>query len=206
MPELPEVEALVRYLDHQSRHKRLARLELASFAALKTVSPGLPSLMERTIAGWRRKGKYLLLETDGPWLVVHLARGGWIRWYDELPAATARPGRAPLALRVGLEPDDRERPVPGFDISEFGTEKHLALWVVDDPGRVEGVASLGVDPLDPNFDCRTLAHLLGESRGSIKSALTTQSLLAGIGNAYSDEVLHSACLSPFKPAARLTVS
>jgi formamidopyrimidine-DNA glycosylase len=88
----------------------------------------------------------------------------------------------------------------GFDVTEMGTEKRLALWVVRDPEEVEGLATLGVDPLDASFYVNTLAKLLAEAPGNIKTVLAAQSLIAGIGNAYSDEILHMARLSPFKPA------
>lgn len=204
MPELPEVEALVRFLDLRTKGRRLSRLELASFAALKTVQPALDELLGLEIVEWQRRGKYLCLATDGPWLVVHLARAGWVKWYDNLPRAIARPGRGPLALRVRLEPDGAGETAPGFDLTEVGTEKRLSLWVVDDPDRIEAVASLGVDPLDPTFDSETLAELLCVAPGKIKSALTSQSLVAGVGNAYSDEVLHAARVSPFRPAQSLS--
>jgi formamidopyrimidine-DNA glycosylase len=138
------------------------------------------------------------IDAAGVWLVVHLARGGWIKWRDRLPDQVARPGRSPLALRVGLEE------ATGFDVTEMGTEKRLALWVVGDPKEIEAVATLGADPLDPAFDVDALAHLLAGAPGTLKTALSSQSLIAGIGNAYSDEILHVARLSPFKPARHLT--
>ena len=95
-------------------------------------------------------------------------------------------------------------PSPGFDVTEMGTEKRLALWVVHRPEEVEPLASLGPDPLDSGFDAATLAAIVATAPGTIKNALSTQSLIAGVGNAYSDEILHAARLSPFKPAAKLS--
>ncbi len=115
----------------------------------------------------------------------------------------ARPGKGPLALRVGLHAPDLA-PTPGFDITEAGTEKRLALWVVRDPAEIPGVSGLGPDPLDPSFDAATLGERLAAEGGTVKNALTRQSVIAGVGNAYSDEALHIAGISPFKPAARLT--
>jgi formamidopyrimidine-DNA glycosylase len=89
----------------------------------------------------------------------------------------------------------------GFDLTEQGTEKRLALWVVRSPDDVEGIARLGPDPLDPAFD---LAPLLAGSTSQIKKVLTDQSVIAGIGNAYSDEALHIARLSPFRKAGALS--
>jgi formamidopyrimidine-DNA glycosylase len=204
MPELPEVEALARFLDFRTRDSHIARLELASFSALKTVEPRLETLLGARAVAWRRRGKYLCLETDRVWLVIHLARGGWIRWYDQVPGAPARPGRSPITLRMGFGAGEDGQASPGLDLTEAGTAKRVSLWVVSDPERIPGVAGLGIDPLDPAFDSQTLGRLLGTARGTIKSALTSQSLLAGIGNAYSDEALHAARLSPFRRARSVT--
>lgn len=198
MPELPEVETLARVLDGRLAGHRVERCELASFAALKTVTPALDTLVGRTVSGCERRGKFVCTDLGGVWLVVHLARGGWVRWYDTVPPSAARPGRkGPLALRIGL--DDGA----GFDVTEAGTEKRLAVWVVGSPDEVEAVARLGVDPLDPAFSAERLGELLGGSTATLKTALTTQSLIAGVGNAYSDEALHAARLSPFKRASTL---
>ncbi|MFP5377253.1 MAG: Fpg/Nei family DNA glycosylase [Acidimicrobiia bacterium] len=200
MPELPEIEALARFLAERAGGRTVERVELAAFAALKTFDPPLDALVGRTVEGCARRGKFLLLPTGGgerPWLVLHLARGGWLRWRDELPAAPARPGKGPLALRVGLDGG------AGFDVTEAGTEKRLAVYVVRAPEDVEGIARLGPDPLDPAFDAAALGAALRGHGGQLKAALTTQSVVAGVGNAYSDEALHLARLSPFKPAAKL---
>ena len=109
-----------------------------------------------------------------------------------------RPGRGPLACRVGFGEGD------GFDVTEQGTEKRLALWVVHDPREVEGVARLGIDPLSPGFSVEALAAILRNSRGQLKATLVDQTVIAGVGNAYSDEALHRARLSPFKLASKLT--
>ena len=204
MPELPEVEALVRLLDSRTRGRRIERLELGSFAALKTVQPALTQLRARQIQRWQRRGKYLCLDAEMLWMVVHLGRAGWVRWYGRLPDTRIRSGRGPIALRVGLSWSDGEKASPGFDLTEAGREKRLSIWVVDDPSQIPAVASLGVDPLDKALDDRRLAQILAKAPGTIKSALTNQSLLAGVGNAYSDEVLHAARLSPFKPARSLS--
>jgi formamidopyrimidine-DNA glycosylase len=194
VPELPEVEALTRFLADHVVGRRVERCELAAIAALKTVDPPLSSLVGTTALSFTRRGKYLCMELDDAWLVMHLARGGWIKWRAKLPPDVARPNRSPLALRMGFDGGS------GFDVTEMGTEKRLALWVVRDPEEVEGLATLGVDPLDAAFDVDTLAKLLAEAPGNIKTVLAAQSIIAGIGNAYSDEILHVARLSPFKPA------
>lgn len=201
MPELPEVEALCRFLDDRTAGGVIERAELASFSALKTFDPPLDALVGATMTQWSRRGKFLLMETQSArgrvWLALHLARGGWVRWSDSLPEKTARPGKGPLALRVGLSGGR------GFDVTEAGTEKRLAAWVVRAPEDVEAISRLGPDPLAPGFDAAALAVLLRAHGGQLKGALTTQSVLAGVGNAYSDEALHVARLSPFKAADRL---
>lgn len=198
MPELPEVEALVRFLDEKTRGTSIERIQLATFSALKTFDPPLDALKGRTFQGWHRQGKYLGGDLDGVWLVVHLARGGWIQWREQLSAGRPKLGKGPLALRVGLDTG------AGFDVTEQGTEKRLAIWVVPSMAEVEGVARLGPDPLDPGFSVSALASVLAGRPGNLKTVLTDQSALAGVGNAYSDEALHVARMSPFKPAGKLT--
>ena len=187
------------FLDDRCRGAVVGRCELASIAALKTFDPPLEALESAVVGAWRRFGKYLAMAAGELWLVVHLARGGWIGWWDVRPRTAVRlGGRGPLALRVSLE-DGR-----GFDLTEMGTEKRLALWVVHDPAEVEGVAGLGPDPLAASFDRAVLGGLLAGEKGTLKSALARQSLVAGIGNAYSDEILHAARLSPYKAAGGLS--
>ena len=203
MPELPEVESLARFLTEKAGGHTIARAELGQISALKTYDPPLSALVGRTVVRCGRRGKFLLLETElasTPTLTLaaHLARGGWMQWRASVPPARLRPGRSPLALRVGL--DDGI----GFDLTEAGTEKRLALWLVTDPEQVEPIARLGPDPLDPAFDAATLAQLLSGRKAQIKGVLTDQSVIAGVGNAYSDEALHVARMSPFKTAGTLT--
>ena len=194
MPELPEVESLARFLSERAGGRTVTRAELGSLSALKTYDPPLSALVGRTVTGTGRRGKYLSLELGGVSLVIHLARGGWLQWREALTATRAKPGKGPLALRLGF--DDGS----GFDVTEQGTEKRLALWVVHDAAEVERVAGLGPDPLEPGFE---LAPLLTGHRAQIKGVLTDQSVVAGIGNAYSDEALHVAKLSPFRMADTL---
>ena len=191
------MEALTRFLTDRGAGRRVTRCELGSFSALKTVDPPLSEVVGATLRSCTRRGKYLCFDLAPAWLVIHLARGGWVKWHDSVPAVPARPGRGPLALRVGLDDES------GFDVTEMGTEKRLALWVVHDPGEIEAVATLGPDPLDAAFDVDALARLLGKATGNLKSVLSSQSVIAGIGNAYSDEILHAAHMSPFKPARNL---
>lgn len=198
MPELPEVEALAEFLRERAVGRVVAGVEVAAISVLKTFDPPPTSLGGLEVTGATRHGKWLDLDVSGLHLVWHLSRGGWLRWYDAVPDRPARPGKGPLALRVRL--DDGS----GFDLTEAGTRKRLAVHVVRDPAQVPQVASLGPDPLTGGFDRATLARLLSGSRQQVKGLLRDQSVLAGVGNAYSDEVLHAARLSPFALAGRLT--
>ncbi|HVF19663.1 MAG TPA: DNA-formamidopyrimidine glycosylase family protein [Mycobacteriales bacterium] len=198
MPELPEVESLARYLRERMAGRVVARVDIAAISALKTFDPPPTALHGLSVSGVHRHGKFLDVDCDGVHLVIHLARAGWLRWRDQLPAAPARPGKSPLALRFVL--DDGS----GFDATEQGTKKGLAAYVVHDVAQVPGVERLGVDPLDDDFTATLLASLLAGNGSQVKKAITDQSLIAGVGNAYSDEALHAARLSPFKPAGNLS--
>jgi formamidopyrimidine-DNA glycosylase len=208
MPELPEVEALARFLRENASGRVVSRVEPLAFSVLKTVDPPISALLGATVADVRRHGKFLDVALgpaagDGPaaalHLVSHLSRAGWLRWSDRQPVKPARPGRGPLALRVVFTDG------AGFDLTEAGTQKRLAVYVVRDPADVPGVARLGIDPLTAEFTRERLRELLtAAGRAQLKKVLTDQSVIAGVGNAYSDEVLWAARLSPFKPAANLT--
>ncbi|MBV9207400.1 MAG: Fpg/Nei family DNA glycosylase, partial [Actinobacteria bacterium] len=199
MPELPEVESLAAFLRGHATGHAVARADAASFSVLKTFDPPLASLNGKVITEVGRHGKFLDIATDqGLHLILHLARAGWLRWRDELPAAPPKPGKGPLAFRLTL--DDGS----GFDLTEQGTHKRLAVYLVRDPAEVPGVATLGPDPLVADFTVETLAKLLSGRRTQVKGVLRDQQVIAGIGNAYSDEVLHAAKISPFKIAASMT--
>ena len=181
------------------------RGDVAEIAVLKTYDPPLTALRGRTITATGRYGKFLDLVTEqepggGPvlHLITHLARAGWLRWRGKLPPQPPRPGRGPLAFRL------RFTDGAGFDLTEAGTRKRLAVYLVADPAAIPGIAALGPDPLDPSFTAGTLAGILAGRRTQIKGVLRDQKIIAGIGNAYSDEVLHAAKMSPFRLAASLT--
>ncbi|MGW3039755.1 Fpg/Nei family DNA glycosylase [Kitasatospora sp. NPDC001159] len=201
MPELPEVEALSAFLSERLTGRVIARVQPVAVSALKTYDPPATALEGRTVGPVKRRGKFLDIEAGGLHLVVHLARAGWLRWKDSLPAEPPRPSpKNPLALRLRLEGEAGD----GFDLTEAGTKKGLAVYVVKDPAEVPGVAGLGPDPLDPGFTLDDFAALMRGDRRRLKGVLRDQSVLAGVGNAYSDEVLHAARMSPYKLAASLT--
>ncbi|MFF3837528.1 Fpg/Nei family DNA glycosylase [Streptomyces sp. NPDC001930] len=202
MPELPEVEALRAFLDTHLVGKEIARVLPVAISVLKTYDPPLSAVEGAEVTAVGRHGKFLDLTATGPagelHLLFHLARAGWLRWQDPLPSGPPKPGKGPLALRTALTGGD------GFDLTEAGTTKRLAVYVVHDPQEVPGVARLGPDPLAEGFGPEEFAALLAGERRQIKGALRDQGLIAGIGNAYSDEILHAAKMSPFKPTQNLT--
>jgi len=198
VPELPEVEALASFLRARALGRVVARVDPVAVSVLKTYDPPVTALAGLEVTGAARSGKFLDLDVSGLHLVVHLARAGWLQWREQLPSAPPRMGKGPIALRVHL--DDGS----GFDLTEAGTKKGLAVYVTTDVSTVPGIARLGVDPLSPEFTEERLAGLLAGQRGQVKGLLTDQSLIAGVGNAYSDEVLWEVGLSPFKPARNLT--
>src|SRR3569833_192391 len=198
MPELPEVASLAAFLREHAVGRALARVDVVAISCLKTYDPPITALSGLSITGVGRYGKFLDLDVDGLHLVVHLSRAGWLRWKDEQPAAPPRPGKGPLAMRVHL--DDSS----GFDLTEAGTQKRPAVYGVRDPQEVPGIRTLAPDPLREEVGPETLAGLLDGRRTQIKGLLRDQSVLAGIGSAYSDEVLHVARMSPYKLAASLT--
>jgi formamidopyrimidine-DNA glycosylase len=198
VPELPEVESLVVFLREHVVGRVVARVDVPGIHVLKTYDPPPTALAGLEVTGATRHGKFLDLDVSGLHLVTHLARAGWLHWRPQLPPAPPRMGKGPIGMRVHL--DDGS----GFDLTEAGTKKGLAVYVVRDPTDVPGVAGLGVDPLSDAFTVEALAGLLAGERGHVKGVLTQQSLIAGLGNAYSDEVLWEVRLSPYKPAGNLT--
>jgi formamidopyrimidine-DNA glycosylase len=198
VPELPEVQALADFLTERVVGRVVARVDVASINVLKTFDPPVTGLQGLEVTGAGRHGKFLDLDVSGLHLITHLSRAGWLHWRESLPPAPPKPGKSPLALRVHL--DDGS----GFDLTEQGTQKRLAVYVVRDPQDVPGIARLGPDPLADEFTFDDFAALIAGDRSQVKGLLRDQGKLAGIGNAYSDEILHAARLSPFKPAANLT--
>ena len=197
MPELPEVEALAEHLRTHALARPVARVDLASMTALKTFDPPVSALTGRLITGAGRIGKFLDVHLDGLHLVVHLSRAGWLRWHEQASATPPKPGKGPLEFRVHLDAVGG----PGFDLTEAGTQKRLAVYVVRDPQEVPGIASLGPDAL--GLSRADFGALLSGVSARLKTLLVDQRTIAGIGNAYSDEILHVAKLSPFATAGKL---
>ncbi len=199
MPELPEVEALSQDLRERLQDRAIVRIDIAAFSALKTFDPPLSAMHGLLVEDVTRHGKFLDITASGLHLVVHLSRAGWVRWRDEVPKLPPKPSnKSPLAARVVLDNG------AGLDITEAGTQKRLAIYVVRAPDEVPGIASLGPDPLSDEFTVDVLHGILSDAgRAQIKGVLRHQGTIAGIGNAYSDELLHAARMSPFKPASSI---
>ncbi|MCH9640745.1 MAG: Fpg/Nei family DNA glycosylase [Actinomycetia bacterium] len=229
MPELPEVEALADHLRRHAVGLTVARIDVSALSVLKTFEPPLSDLNGQRVISAHRWGKYLGLRAGNLYLITHLSRAGWLRWSDKLAAAPLKPGKGPIALRVhlgaagaapvldvaagaapvldvaaGAAPvlDVAAGAAPGFDLTEAGTQKRLAVWLVADPLAVPQIVALGPDALALSREGFEAA-LQGNS-GRIKNVITDQKVIAGIGNAYSDEILHVAKLSPFATANKLT--
>ena len=206
MPELPEVHALVADLRGRLIGRTIERLDVVAFAALKTYDPPVSALGGLEITAVDRHGKFLDITAGDLHLVVHLARAGWLRWRTSAPLATVKRGAGPIAARLVLRSSTADNSSlddgSGFDLTEAGTKKSLAIHVTRDPQTVERVATLGPDPLADAFTEEVFAGILAAAgRSQIKGVLRDQRLIAGIGNAYSDEILHVAKMSPFKPAS-----
>ncbi|WP_111765634.1 DNA-formamidopyrimidine glycosylase family protein [Nakamurella deserti] len=201
MPELPEITALGAFLTEHAADDPIAFVQPAAMGLLATVQPPIGALVGGTITAVGRHGKFLDITVTGGaspeplHLILHLARAGWLRWSDAMSTAMIKLG-GPIALRVRLTSGS------GFDVTEAGTKKSVTAWVVADPMTVPGVARLGPDALEITFD--EFAALASASAAQLKSFLRDQNLIAGIGNAYSDEILHTAKLSPYQAGKRLT--
>ncbi|MGW7683353.1 DNA-formamidopyrimidine glycosylase family protein [Kribbella sp. NPDC054772] len=197
MPELPEVESLAAFLRERAVGHAFVRADITAISALKTYDPPISAMVGLLIDDVARHGKFLDISAQGVHLVIHLARAGWLRWKEEQNTGLVRPGKGPIALRTVL--DDGS----GFDLTEAGTQKKLAVYVVRDVNEVPGIARLGPNPFTLSLDDFG-AILQKAGRVQLKGVLRNQSVIAGIGNAYSDEILHVAKMSPFKPASNLS--
>jgi formamidopyrimidine-DNA glycosylase len=203
MPELPEIEALAHHLREHALYRPVARVDVASMSAVKTFDPPMSALVRRVVTGASRFAKFLSLDfADRPdeplHLITHLSRAGWLRWHDTAATTPPKPGKGPLELRVHLD----EVGGPGFDLTEAGTQKRLSVYLVSDPQQVPGIARLGPDALA--LSAAEFAALLAGHTERIKTLLVEQQTIAGIGNAYSDEILHTAKISPYAVSGRLS--
>ncbi|MGY0230235.1 DNA-formamidopyrimidine glycosylase family protein [Longispora urticae] len=195
MPELPEVAALAAYLRGRAVGLTVTGVDVVALSALKTYDPPLSALVGRQLTGAGYIGKYLDVDFGGLHLVTHLSRAGWLHYREHITPGPLRPGKGPIAVRVRF--DDGS----GFDLTEAGTQKRLAVHVVTNPRLIERVATLGPSALEVSLEEFSTQIT---RNAQIKGVLTDQRALSGIGNAYSDEILHLAKLSPFAMGSKLT--
>ncbi len=196
MPESPEVEALTRFLADEATGRAVGEVDVLEFRTVKTRTAPPASIVGRTIAGAARHGKHVELLLGDASLVVSLGRHGWMRWLDD-PAAEPGAEDPPALAAFALSGDKT------LQMTDAGTWVSLGLFVVGDPREVPAIAKLGPDPADPAFTRGQFDAALGGRRKQVKAILQEQESLAGIGNAYSDEILHLARVSPVTHAAAL---
>jgi len=213
MPESPEVQALVEELESTLRGRAVAAVDVVEFRVTKTRSRPLTTLSGERVLAVTRHGKLVAIEFDGSeLLVVSLGRHGWARWaVDE---ADATPGAVGAAPAGGGADAPAEPPPPTLVSLEFDGDTVLELtdaggwvslgcWVVDEANEVAAIAKHGPDPADPAFTRAEFDRAVAGRRKQLKAILQEQESLAGIGNAYSDEILFTARLSPVAHAATL---
>jgi formamidopyrimidine-DNA glycosylase len=191
VPELPELDVLKENLAAQLTGASVTAVRVLSVSALKTFDPPLDVLVGRAVSGAGRRAKYVWLEFDGWYLVVHLSLGGRMALGPKPPSRKA----GVLAIEFA---DGRV-----LGVTEGGTQRRAAVWLVDDPEKVPSLAGLGPEPLDPDFTVERLAEILAAGGHTLKGMLTDQRGMAGVGNAWSDDVLHRARMSPFARPDRL---
>ncbi len=192
MPELPDILLYLRALQPRIVGRRITGVRLASPFLLRSVDPPLSAVEGRTIVGLRRLGKRVVIETEGElFLVFHLMIAGRFRW---------KPPRAPIPGKVGLLALD-------FDdgtliLTEAGSKRQASLYVVQGADALAQHDPGGLEMMDA--DLPAFAEALRRGNHTLKRALTDPHLFSGIGNAYSDEILHAARMSPFKQTGSMT--
>ena len=202
MPESPEVQELASFLTVHTRGREVSAFDVLLPKALKTQHPAPADLVGRRITGVSRLGKMIDIATvddsgDALHVIVHFGHDGWAIWHDTVPEGLKRAGEATLMARVRREDGS------GFDLTDAGQWKSLTIHIVPSLADVPAVAKLGLDPMGAEFDVARFAAILADRRKQIKALLQDQTAFAGIGNAYSDEILHAAKISPVTHAASL---
>ncbi len=192
MPELPDVEAYLAAIRQRLRGEPLRALRLESPFLLRTVEPPIEALVGRPLVGARRLGKRVVLEFEGQhFAVLHLMVAGRLRW--RAPGAKS-PGRI---VQASLEFD------PGtLHVTEAGSKRRASLHVVAGEQDLAAHDPGGLEPLEATP--QTFAAALARENRTLKLALCDPRLFSGIGNAYSDEILHAARLSPFRLTSKLS--
>ena len=191
MPELPDITVYVEALERRILGRPVERIELRSPFVLRTVEPPITEAQGRTVAALRRLGKRIVLDLgDGLFLAIHLMIAGRLRW---LARGVKGPGR--ITLATFDFPDGR------LVLTEAGTKRRAAIHLVRGEAALRGLDRGGIDVLAATRE--TFASRLRSENHTLKRALTDPRLFSGIGNAYSDEILHAARLSPLALTGRL---
>jgi formamidopyrimidine-DNA glycosylase len=191
MPELPDIAAYLSALDTRVVQRRLLAVRLASPFLLRTAQPPIALVQGRTVRELRRIGKRVALGLDGDlWLVLHLMIAGRLHWRE--------PG-AKLSGRSTLAAFDFEH--GSLVLTEAGTKRRASLYLVEGPAALDSLDPGGIDALSSGFEA--FKSVLSEENRTLKRALTDPRVLSGIGNAYSDEILHGAQLSPLALTQKL---
>jgi formamidopyrimidine-DNA glycosylase len=184
MPELPDISAYIAALEARILAQPLERVRLASVFLLRTVDPPLASVEGRTVRALRRIGKRIAIGVEGDlWLVLHLMIAGRLHW---------RPPQAKLAGKNALAAFDF--PSGSLVLTEAGSKRRASLYILRGEEGLYSIDPGGVEIFSTNLD-GFRAALTQENR-TLKRALTDPRLISGVGNAYSDEILHAAQLSP----------
>jgi formamidopyrimidine-DNA glycosylase len=192
MPELPDIVLYLRALEPRVAGRRIRGVRLVSPFLLRTVEPPLTAAVDRTVMGLQRIGKRIVFDLEGEiFLVFHLMIAGRFRW---------KPPGSPIPGRVGLLAIDFEEGT--LILTEAGTKRQASLHVVAGRHALAGHDPGGLDVLD--VDLASFQRVLQQENHTLKRALTDPHLFSGIGNAYSDEILHAARLSPFKQTGSLS--
>ena len=191
MPELPDITAYIAAIEARILGQTLERVRLGSVFLLRTVDPPLPAAEGRTVVGLRRIGKRIAIGVEGDlWLVLHLMIAGRLHW---------KPAHAKIAGRNALAAFDF--PEGTLTLTEAGSKRRASLYVVRGEEGLRAMDPGGVEIFSSDLDSFRAA-LSAENR-TLKRALTDPRLISGVGNAYSDEILHAAQLSPVTLTSKL---
>lgn len=187
MPELPDIELYLQALRPRLLGRRLDAIRIASPFLLRTTAPPVDALHGRILASIGRLGKRIVFGVDsGAFLVLHLMVAGRLRWADQ--------AGQPIPRKIGLAAFDVADGT--LVITEAGSTRRASLHVASDAAALNALDPGGLEVL--TADHVTFRERLTARRHTLKRALTDPSILSGIGNAYSDEILHRARLSPFR--------
>jgi formamidopyrimidine-DNA glycosylase len=185
VPELPDIELYLHALRPRVLGQRIAGVRVAAPFLIRTFDPPVAALVDRTVTGLRRLGKRIVIDADGIAAVLHLMIAGRLRWLAPGAAIPKRLGLAAFDFAAG-----------SLVVTEAGSTRRASLHMARGAAGVAALDPGGLEPLELGFEA--FAVQLAAERHTLKRALTDPALFSGIGNAYSDEILHRAGLSPLR--------